>query len=222
MPQPKRRVEADTDTISLRERADEAELLRVFSARMVEARRLAGISQMDAANAFGYPNSGVLSRIENGYFQDRKIPLLLPLKASRLYGVSVDYLFGLAEFYENSPQELLEGFVARSVLDEWQRLRNQDMAAILRLCREVREVSEGLRELCALEGRMREAVIRLVDHNPDVEKIKGMDTVLRAAVDLEQATARTSARMRGLVARRVKTDNPMVKQALASAWETTH
>lgn len=144
----------------------------------------------------------------------------MPIKASRLYGVSMDYLFGLTEFYENSPQELLENFVAKSVLEEWQKQRQQDLAVILHLCYEIREVSKGLRDVCTQEGRMREAIIGLVNHNPDAEKVAGLGAVLKAAVDLEQTTACVSVKMRGLMAKRVKTENPLIRQALVSTWET--
>ncbi len=68
MPQP---VAAVPPTPPLDERREIAQHLRLFGQRMVEARHMAGIGQMDAARAFGYANSGVLSRVENGYFSDR-------------------------------------------------------------------------------------------------------------------------------------------------------
>lgn len=200
-------------------RRAETDLLNTFSRRLREARMLNGMGQIPAAEALGYANSSGLSKLELGtYFDDRSIPLLLPVKAARLYGVSTDYLFGLADWYENNPEDVLRHFVCKSLADEWQRTREKDVASILALAQEIGAVSEALREIVDRNGEFQEALDTFVRHNPDFEDQRGGAKLLRTAAELATTVARAAGKLRALAARRVKTDSPVIQRALAGAW----
>lgn len=83
-------------------RADSnATLRKIVGERMVEARKINGWDQTEAAEKFGYKNSTQLSLIEQG---KRLPPHEVLIKASEIYGVSVDFLLGLSDEPERDPK----------------------------------------------------------------------------------------------------------------------
>jgi transcriptional regulator with XRE-family HTH domain len=83
-------------------RADSnAALRKIVGERFVEARKINGWDQTEAAEKFGYKNSTQLSLIEQG---KRLPPHEVMIKASEIYGVSVDFLFGLSDEPERDPK----------------------------------------------------------------------------------------------------------------------
>ncbi|NOR71261.1 MAG: helix-turn-helix domain-containing protein, partial [Methylomarinum sp.] len=66
---------------------------------MAEARMLCGYTQRKAARLLGYSNSSKLAKIENSSDTD-SVPFMLIHKASNVYNVSMDYLYGLSTVYE--------------------------------------------------------------------------------------------------------------------------
>lgn len=75
-------------------RDEHAALRKLIGARFRAARKLNGWDQTEAAERFGYRNSTQISLVEDG----TRFPTHECLeKAWRIYGVSLDYLFGLTE-----------------------------------------------------------------------------------------------------------------------------
>lgn len=84
------------------ERRKENDALRaIIGARMRSARTLNGMSQEDCAKDLGYSNSTQLSLAEKG---DRLPPTAILVRASEVYGVSMDYLMGLSDEPERDPR----------------------------------------------------------------------------------------------------------------------
>lgn len=74
----------------------EIAVLKTVSARLKEARGLAGIHDYQVANWLGVP-AAELTALEDGIYT---IPLSTIKKAAEIYGVSVDFLFGETNDWE--------------------------------------------------------------------------------------------------------------------------
>lgn len=92
----------DGDTDSAFSFVQERRLVRgVIAERFVIARELNGWSQTEAAHALGFAKSGQLSLVEAG----KKVPPLdLIARASEVFGVSTDFLFGLSDEADRDPR----------------------------------------------------------------------------------------------------------------------
>lgn len=92
----------DGDTGSAISFVRERALVRgAIAARFVLARELNGWSQTEAAHALGFSMSGQLSLIEAG---KKTPPLDLIARASEVFCVSTDYLFGLSDVEDRDPK----------------------------------------------------------------------------------------------------------------------
>ena len=202
------------------EQREEVELWKTLCERITAARRLSGVPQLEAAEAMGYANSSHLIKagtLLSGPWYIRVRPASVGQGGDLVRRVD-RHLLWLSDSYENDPESLLQTFVARSVLDEWQRQRQEDMAVILRLCHEVQVVSAALREIVTSKGEFQAALTAFVRHNSDFEDMKAGAKLLRTAAALATATERAASKMHALVERRVKTENPLIRQALNSGW----
>lgn len=74
-------------------------MVKTIGIRMRQARELCNLSQNMAAKRLGYSNSSKLSKIE-GATDTNSVPLWLILRASQIYEVSVDFLFGITDDWE--------------------------------------------------------------------------------------------------------------------------
>lgn len=86
---------------ALATRAAKAGLRKVVSQRFIAARELNGVSQSEAARQMGFANSTQLSLWEKGA---RLPPIDMMIVASRVYAVSLDYLYGLSDEPERDPR----------------------------------------------------------------------------------------------------------------------
>lgn len=77
----------------------------VIRSRCRQARYMNRMTQDTAAKLLGYKNTATISKMES---VSSKTPINLEflLNASKLYGVSLDYLFGLSDYPERDPQTL--------------------------------------------------------------------------------------------------------------------
>lgn len=91
---------------------DNAVLRKEMGARFVEAREINGWGQSESATKLGYGNSTQLSLIERG---DRLPPLGIVKRASTVYGVSIDYLFGVSDEPDRDPKYAEKRAVLRQV-----------------------------------------------------------------------------------------------------------
>ncbi|POZ49881.1 helix-turn-helix domain-containing protein [Methylovulum psychrotolerans] len=95
---------------------DRAHLVRRFGERMKAARELNNYLLKDAYTLFGYSNMSMLSKIENGS-NGLSIPIWLVVRASEVYFVSTDFLFGLSEDWERDAQVSQEREITRLMSD---------------------------------------------------------------------------------------------------------
>lgn len=91
---------------------DNAVLRKEMGARFVEAREINGWGQNESAIKLGYGNGTQLSLIERG---DRLPPLGIVKRASTVYGVSIDYLFGASDEPDRDPKHAEKRAALRQV-----------------------------------------------------------------------------------------------------------
>lgn len=122
-------------------RHESAELIRTIGDRLRQARELSNLSQQAAAKLLGYQNSSKLSKIERAT-NSRTVPLWLILRASRLYEVSTDFLFGLSEDWDTGVRMTRERETSAWLFDQWEKSRERDMKTI-RLLNDRLETIDG-------------------------------------------------------------------------------
>lgn len=175
---------------ALATRAAKAGLRKVVSQRFIAAREMNGISQSEAARQMGFANSTQLSLWEKGA---RLPPIDMMIVASRVYAVSLDYLYGLSCEPERDPRVATRIAMLNRVGSMLERHAEAVVEVLLPACdvdgtNELR--ASGLvpaaRELCR-------AVELLRERNSDVfDELLAGATLARAARDAAEATVRAA------------------------------
>jgi transcriptional regulator with XRE-family HTH domain len=163
-----------------------ANLRKVVGERFVDARRLNGWDQTEAAERFGYTNSTQLSLIEQG---KRLPPHEVMIKASEVYGVSLDFLYGLSDEPERDPKAAERQAAMRHVHSIIEGTGAQIISRLmLYLAQGVPSVRTSEAMLDALQVLVDE-VHRTRELNPKLfdEKMKNGSKLVRAAVTAAEA-----------------------------------
>ena len=163
---------------------EQARLVQTIGARLAEARELCNMSQVVAAQRMGYSNSSKLSKVE-GATDTNSVPLWLIVRASRLYDVSLDYLFGESDDWETGLKRGVQGWL----LDEWQKARVRDLATMERLHRRVSAVTTLLPAVANEAERAAEAIQRFAEINPGFDDMRGGARLAAAAENLIRLAA---------------------------------
>lgn len=158
---------------------EQARLVQVIGARLAEARELCNMSQSVAAQRLGYSNSSKLSKVE-GATDTNSVPLWLIVRASKLYDVSIDFLFGTSDDWETGLKRPVQGWL----LDTWQAARVRDLAELEKLHRRVAAVSSLLPAVADEAWRVAEAIERFAELNPEFEEMRGSARLAAAAENL--------------------------------------
>ncbi len=183
-----RGTEADEDK-EMREKSPEtpglrhaqAELVKTIGARLKASRELSNLSLSEAARRLGYSNPSKLSKVENAT-DTNSVPLWLIRDASKLYEVSADYIFGLADDWETGVPRGMTGWLA----DRWEEQRRRDISAMAALGARVDACAEHIPCLAADAREVLDAVRRLDALNPEAwPEIRGGGRLYSAANRLE-------------------------------------
>lgn len=167
---------------------DQASLAQTIGARMREARELCDMPQSVAAKRLGYSNPSMLSKVE--WATDRNtVPLWLIVRASRLYDVSIDFLFGCSDDWETGLQRPVQGWL----LDTWQAARVRDLAELEKLHRRVAAVSALLPVIADESERTAEAIRRFAAINPGFDDMRGGARLAAAAENLIRHAAKANS-----------------------------
>lgn len=119
------------------------EAVRISASRMVDARSLCGLTQVEASQRIGFANSGALAKIEMGAQQAQ---LWMLVQAAKVYDVSTDYLLGLTDDWEPD-ERLLQRVSANWVYESWERTRKRDLEALAKLERVFVSIAINAKEL---------------------------------------------------------------------------
>lgn len=167
---------------------DQAHLVRIIGSRMFEARELCKMSQSEAAQRLGYSTSSKLSRVE-GATDANSVPLWLIVRASKLYDVSIDFLFGESDDWESGLQRPVQGWL----LDTWQAARVRDLAELEKLHRRVAAISALLPVIADESERTAEAIQRFAEINPGFDDMRGGARLAAAAENLIRHAAKANS-----------------------------
>ena len=140
---------------------DQAALVRTIGDRLRESRELCNLSQSEAARRFGYANPSKLSKVELAT-DTNSVPLWLIVRAARVYEVSVDFLFGLSDDWEIGVPRGAQPWL----MDAWEKARQRDMAALMRLHEEISAVSMHITALAASAIEVAEGLSTYRARNP--------------------------------------------------------
>lgn len=181
-------------TSGARLRLRQLELVKTVGARLRASRELNNLSLSEAARRLGYSNPSKLSKVENAT-DTNSVPLWLIRDAARLYDVSVDYLFGLAQDWETGVPRGMTGWL----MDEWESQRRRDAAALASLAARVDACVTLIPALAADAVAVRVALDRIAELNPESwPEIRGAGKLFTAIDGLEKSTAAASVAERRL------------------------
>lgn len=167
---------------------DQACLVQTIGARMREARELCNMSQSAAAKRLGYSNPSKLSKVE-GATDTNSVPLWLIVRASKLYDVSVDFLFGLTDDFEVGLQRGVQTWL----VVELEKSRIRDMAELEKLHRRVTAISALLPVIADESERTAEAIRRFAEINPGFDDMRGGAPLAAAAENLIRHAAKANS-----------------------------
>jgi transcriptional regulator with XRE-family HTH domain len=159
-------------------RDDQAQIVKTFGDRMIQARELCGISQQRAAELLGYANSSKLAKIEAAS-DTNSVPLWLIPKAAEIFGVSVDFLFGVSDDWDRDPIKSQERQVGQWLEAHWKRAQEAQADAFKALHAKQVELSEAIARTKARAKENLQQVERVRELNPEFDELKGGAKLLR-------------------------------------------
>jgi hypothetical protein len=173
---------------------EKRELARIVGRRLGEARRLCNLPMAGAAQLLGYCNGSKLSKIENA--SDPKavsVPMVLIRRASRLYDVSIDYLYGETDDFERDVNARDVNATARWLLEQNQRHIARELAAIRKLAEKHSALEDAV---CGLSGEaetLLDAFLRFWELNPKLDRMPGGAPVVASLERMESASRKAKA-----------------------------
>lgn len=180
---------------------------KAFGERLRKARELAGMSQAEAAEKMGYAQGVQLSNMEAG---NRMPPLAVLMKASELYGVTMDYLVGFVEDADRDPAMAAVREVSGRVTSEVRRLIDVMVHTSVETVRKVMPSAAEGERLAGLVLESHAAVLVFRERNAKRFEDMPAGSSLVAKSELAAAAARQyvegMARTRRVL--RVRTDGP--------------
>jgi len=192
-------------------RVDQANVVKNIGKRMREARDLCNLSQSVAAKRFGYSNPSKLSKVE-GATDTNSVPLWLIVEASRIYEVSIDYLFGVSDDWETGARMTQERDVSQWLFNTWEKMRTRDMSVLKELHSDVelmdRVTTLTLEHLENIDAAMR----RYIELNPQFEDMRGgvrLEATIVEALGYARESRKKMDRFRGKCKNRAAESNQL-------------
>lgn len=167
-------------------RVDEnAALRKTVGRRFKLARELNGWTQEEAAERLQYSNSTQLSLAEKG---ERMPPMAVILRASKTFGVSIDFLMGVSDEPERDPKAAERNAVMRRVTDIMEMTSQTIVTAVLAHSSDTPSVAAA-RRLIELAARTIESVENMRRNNLKKfdNDLRGASTVLMNIDELQAA-----------------------------------
>jgi transcriptional regulator with XRE-family HTH domain len=163
-----------------------------FGARLMEAREIAGLTQLDAASAMGYSQQVQFSLWESG---QRMPPLDVVIRLARLYGTTTDFLCGLAPDSDPDPVVSVQRVVAAAVTADVRRLIQEVATVGADAVRTLRPNVAGNIALAQATLRVAAALSRVRSAGSAFdEQVKGGSSLVReVAVAAELARSQVDA-----------------------------
>jgi transcriptional regulator with XRE-family HTH domain len=161
-------------------------LALIIGSRFIEARELNGFVQAQAALLIGWKNSTQLSLIEQG----KRIPPPTLLKfASKVFGVSIDFLMGESNEPERDPKRAERDAAMRQVRHIFEGQADYTTSLVLQYITNGTPSVSTSRRLMACATHLVATVNRVRELNPKAfdEKLKGGSKLIGSVVEMEEA-----------------------------------
>lgn len=182
--------------IQLDAKKEQAALIREMGGRMKEARELNNLTQQSAALKLGYRNSSKLAKVENAT-DTNSIPLWLIHRASKLYAVSTDFLFGLNDDWEQSARLTIERQSGIWLNEQWERLRRRDMEVLQKFSARLEALDSTISNQFRLVKDLKEALMSFNSLNPEFENdMRGSARLTSVVERLERSSQVAEAKLR--------------------------
>lgn len=179
-------------TVSVK--VNQAAVVKSIGIRMREARELCNISQSVAAKRFGYSNPSKLSKVE-GATDTNSVPLWLIVRASQIYEVSIDYLFGVSDDWETGARMSQERDVSQWVFDTWEKARQRDMEVLKKLHNKVDAMGGAIADMLAAAENADAAMLRFAEVNPEFEDMRVGARLLSSIERVSDSAKNAKAKM---------------------------
>lgn len=153
-------------------RAEQAEMVKVMGARFKEAREICNMSQIFAAQKLGYSNSSKLAKIE-GSSDTISVPLWVIRRASRLYDVSIDFLFGETDDWERDITASRQNNVARWLVEYGKKADAAKISAFLVLNNKISALEKAVDIAVKRSAENLTVLRRIQELNPEFDELRG-------------------------------------------------
>jgi hypothetical protein len=153
-------------------RAEQAEMVKIMGSRFKEAREICNMSQILAAKELGYSNSSKLNKIE-GSTDTISVPLWVIRRASRLYDVSIDFLFGETDDWERDITASRQHDVARWLVEYGKNADAARISAFLVLNNKLSALEKAVDVAVKRSGENLTVLRRVQELNPEFNELRG-------------------------------------------------
>jgi len=184
-----------TRQTATRPKHQQAELIRTIGGQMRAARNLCNLSLTQAAKRLGYANPSKLSKVERAS-DTNSVPLLLILKASKCYEVSIDFLFGITDDWETGARMTQEREVSPWLLDAFEQSRRKDIEALRHINDRIEVMRIATCTMSTAADDVYAAMHRFSELNPQFEDMPGSNRMYTACVRMQAVGGHAKARMR--------------------------
>jgi transcriptional regulator with XRE-family HTH domain len=167
---------------------EQAQVVKTFGERMVEARKLSGLTQQKAAKLFGYRNSSKLAKIEAAS-DTNSVPLWIVPRAADIYGVSTDYLFGLSDDWERDPVVSQQRVIGNWLFEHYERLRLKEVNVLRVLGNKIVVLEKAVSHAVVRSKENLETLERLRELNPKYDDMKLGAKLLRLLAETTEEAA---------------------------------
>ena len=168
--------------------------MKTIGARMKAARGLCNLSLSAAAERFGYSNPSKLCKVE-GATDTNSVPLWLIFRASRVYEVSIDYLFGASEDWEVGARMTQEREVSAWMFEAMEKARKRDMSALKKLHDRVAAMDESIAFMLAAGDDVAIALSRFSELNVEFEDMRAGSRLVSSIERVTGAAKHAKAKM---------------------------
>ena len=176
---------------------EQAQIVKLIGDRMRQARELCNLSQTEAAKRLGYANSSKLSKVEHAT-DTYSMPLWLLLRASKVYEVSIDFLFGVSESFDLSSRMSQERAVSSWLFEAFQKRQTQDMCVLRQLHVRLEAMNRVAATIFDQTDRTVDAFVKFRSRNPEFDEMPAGATLVNRIDALEKCVSELRSQLRQL------------------------